>query len=260
MIGRKTKLEQTKEKITGVYMIKDKTEGKVYIGESFDIYRRWEQHKGDLINHRHDNYPLQRLYNEYGMGNLEFSIVHEVKNQPCDEITKLYLLYLEEEEISKIKNHSVMCCNIESKRNQFLKTTCHLKNDNILSSNKNHYERMYIYCTNKKIRVIDIRKVLTDFIVWEKKYIQKQEKEEQKKRNKQMILERCEKIVYDYHGKTITKQCYEELIKDIKIDVEKFKLVMNLYSVNGVDVDFRRDRVRFRSERKVLEELKLKKG
>ena len=38
----------------------------MYIGESFDIERRWNQHKQDLINGCHHNYYLQQSFNNYG--------------------------------------------------------------------------------------------------------------------------------------------------------------------------------------------------
>ena len=33
------------ENITGIYSIKNKINGKVYIGKSINIYNRWKQHK-----------------------------------------------------------------------------------------------------------------------------------------------------------------------------------------------------------------------
>ena len=38
----------------------------MYIGESFDIERRWNQHKQDLINGCHHNYYLQQSFNKDG--------------------------------------------------------------------------------------------------------------------------------------------------------------------------------------------------
>lgn len=205
MIGRKTKLEQTKEKITGVYMIKDKTEGKVYIGESFDIYRRWEQHKGDLINHRHDNYPLQRLYNEYGMDNLEFSIVHEVKNQPCDEITKLYLLYLEEEELKGVFHINRL--NTTVGRNVFSNSSCHLFNCGILQSKQKYYEKLYFYLLEDGFNLEKFRRNL-------KIHNEKIKVKEQEENNRQEVNQ----ILSEYCNKKLTCEKICELLSIDSVD------------------------------------------
>ncbi len=62
-----------KEPIVGVYLIKNKINGKVYIGQSIDIERRWCQHrygKGSLI--------LRKAIKKYGIVNFEFVIVEEI--------------------------------------------------------------------------------------------------------------------------------------------------------------------------------------
>ena len=53
-------------KIIGVYSITNLKNGHIYIGESFDIERRWNQHKQDLVKGCHHNYYLQQSFNNYG--------------------------------------------------------------------------------------------------------------------------------------------------------------------------------------------------
>lgn len=66
--------------ICGVYIIRNKVNGKFYIGSSNDIWRRWCEHKWGLKNNKHGNKHLQRAYNKYGEENFEYDVL-----EFCDE-------------------------------------------------------------------------------------------------------------------------------------------------------------------------------
>lgn len=66
--------------ICGIYMIKNLINEKVYIGKSFDIKKRWSNHRYELNKGIHVNNHLQSAWNKYGADNFEFSIV-----ETCDE-------------------------------------------------------------------------------------------------------------------------------------------------------------------------------
>ena len=59
----------------GVYMIKNKVNGKFYIGSSVDIQKRWINHRVDLRNNKHHSFQLQQDCSEYGQDNFEFLIL-----------------------------------------------------------------------------------------------------------------------------------------------------------------------------------------
>lgn len=66
------------EKICGIYMIKNTVNGKVYIGQSVNIARRWAKHKRELKkNNYHEKQHLQDSWNKYGESNFEFKIIEE---------------------------------------------------------------------------------------------------------------------------------------------------------------------------------------
>jgi group I intron endonuclease len=58
--------------MVGIYKITNKINNKVYIGESQNIERRWEEHKKHLKEGKHHSYKLQQDYHLYGEDNFEY--------------------------------------------------------------------------------------------------------------------------------------------------------------------------------------------
>lgn len=79
----------------GVYMIKNETNGKFYIGSSKNINKRWSQHKSDLKRGKHKNTHLQRSYNKNG-NVFSYTILEETDDDS--------LLLKEQEYIDKYRN------------------------------------------------------------------------------------------------------------------------------------------------------------
>lgn len=69
---------------SGVYMIRNKTNGKVYVGSSLDLKQRWIDHRKALRGNRHPNGRLQNSWNKYGEDAFEYVILEYVQ-----EIDKL---------------------------------------------------------------------------------------------------------------------------------------------------------------------------
>ena len=66
----------TTNKVSGIYTITNNVTGKLYIGESLDIYRRWhDEHIPQLRKNRHYNKELQNDFNKYGEENFCFEIL-----------------------------------------------------------------------------------------------------------------------------------------------------------------------------------------
>ena len=64
-----------KEIICGIYIIKNLVNDKTYVGQSKDIYSRWDTHFCDFKHLRHNNIYFQRSWNKYGKDNFEFKII-----------------------------------------------------------------------------------------------------------------------------------------------------------------------------------------
>jgi group I intron endonuclease len=63
----------------GIYSIKNKLNGKVYIGSSKNIEGRIYHHKQLLARGKHHSIKLQRAWNRDGADNFEFSIIETVE-------------------------------------------------------------------------------------------------------------------------------------------------------------------------------------
>lgn len=63
---------------SGIYVIRCKSTGKVYVGSSKNIKLRWRQHRQQLKAGTHHSIKLQRAWDKYGEDAFEFEIVEEV--------------------------------------------------------------------------------------------------------------------------------------------------------------------------------------
>ena len=68
------------KKVRGIYKVTNKINGKVYIGQSVDIGRRWREHmtaKDDIYFHK----AIQK----YGVENFEWEVIEQCKKKDLDE-------------------------------------------------------------------------------------------------------------------------------------------------------------------------------
>ena len=67
-------------KISGIYKIINKVNGKYYVGSTTQLYTsrsRWNNHKQALIRGNHRNSHLQNAWNKYGPDAFEFIIIEK---------------------------------------------------------------------------------------------------------------------------------------------------------------------------------------
>lgn len=79
----------------GIYSIRNKVNGKLYIGQSIDIKRRWMEHRTPK-NIQKDE-PLKNDIRRYGINSFEFSVICECDIDKLDELEKYYIKELKPE-------------------------------------------------------------------------------------------------------------------------------------------------------------------
>lgn len=60
---------------SGIYLIKNATSGRVYVGSALRIERRFNEHRSTLRRGKHRSQVLQRAWNKYGEEDFTFEIV-----------------------------------------------------------------------------------------------------------------------------------------------------------------------------------------
>lgn len=86
-------------KLTGIYMIRCKPNGKVYVGQSTNIERRFKEHRKHLNGGYHTNKELQKDWNDYEEDNFEFKVIQKCKEEDLDELEILHT-----EQLDSFKN------------------------------------------------------------------------------------------------------------------------------------------------------------
>lgn len=82
---------------SGIYIIKNLLNEKIYVGSSVNIKKRFQEHKFDLRRNKHANFHLQKSWNLYGEENFLF-----IELEYCD---KTLLLEREQLWIDYYKTH-----------------------------------------------------------------------------------------------------------------------------------------------------------
>ena len=92
-----------KNKIVGIYSIKCIATGKVYVGSSKDIARRWSCHLSMLRNGKHTNKELQKDFITYGIDRFSFRIKDECLQKDLYERELFYFSRYEHEQLYNCK-------------------------------------------------------------------------------------------------------------------------------------------------------------
>ncbi len=65
-------------KISGIYVIRNLINNKIYIGSAINLNNRWFSHRNKLNNNNHVNRHLQSSFNKYGIDNFIFEVLEYV--------------------------------------------------------------------------------------------------------------------------------------------------------------------------------------
>jgi len=81
--------------MVGIYKIINTINNKIYIGQSVDIKRRWNDHKSELRRNAHYNTYLQQSWNKYGEGNFIFEVIEFNENFTTEDLNELEIYYID---------------------------------------------------------------------------------------------------------------------------------------------------------------------
>lgn len=79
---------------TGIYIIRNLDNGKVYIGQSTDMKRRLMHHKRALMRGEHPNSFMQRSYDAHD-GHFSFKVLEECSEDALDERERYWITYFD---------------------------------------------------------------------------------------------------------------------------------------------------------------------
>ena len=89
----------------GIYMILNKNNGKIYIGQSIDAEYRMKKHKQQLTGNYHLNTHLQRAWNKYGEDAFEFNLLEKCPKESLNNSEKWWIEYCDSTNQDKGYNH-----------------------------------------------------------------------------------------------------------------------------------------------------------
>jgi group I intron endonuclease len=111
----------TEASYSGVYIIKNSINNRVYVGSSGNIKKRWSDHKRDLMAEKHHSQSLQADWEEYGSESFVFEVLERIEG--LDErilAEKNYIIQLSSKKIDAVYNviHVPISWMSEEERNE----------------------------------------------------------------------------------------------------------------------------------------------
>lgn len=158
-------MKKTKRIVSGIYVIKSKESEKIYVGQSSNIYKRWEEHKRALRSNYHANKHLQRAFDKYGESNFEFSILENCTIKDLDERELFYINELKSYDSNYGYNATEKCTNV-----------CHLRGEDNYSAkpvlyNGERYGSVIEFAKDNDLSYSKVKAWFSGTVVIPKEYI-----------------------------------------------------------------------------------------
>lgn len=79
--------------MVGIYKYQNKLNGKIYIGQSLDIEKRYKQHLYDALNRADRGSGVDLAIKKYGIKNFDFMVIEECPTALLDERERYWISY-----------------------------------------------------------------------------------------------------------------------------------------------------------------------
>ena len=76
---------------SGIYKITCLSNDRFYVGSTFDLKIRWQEHRSRLRKNKHENPHLQNAWNKYGESNFKYEIIEKVPDDKLFDVEQSYL-------------------------------------------------------------------------------------------------------------------------------------------------------------------------
>lgn len=93
---------------SGIYIIQNSEDAKVYIGSTANLEKRWGQHKSTLRGGYHGNSHLQCAWNKYGEFAFEFGILEYLNNPEELRLAECFWINIYQGEGKELYNIAVI--------------------------------------------------------------------------------------------------------------------------------------------------------
>ncbi len=225
----------------GIYKITNIVNGKVYIGKSQNIEKRFNTHISDLNHNRGHNSHFQNAWNKYAQDNFKFEIIHTLDTYDEKEISNLEIYYISKYDATNPKYGYNFRCGgqggkLSERQKMIIKEQSKFKNAS-LSEEDVRLIKLMLYCLmdRKEIAKMFNVKLCTIKSIAEVKtyyYVCEELNDKIKGLKQKLIDERNEKILESFDsGKRIidiiNETGYSESI--VSKCVHKYRKIENKY-------------------------------
>ena len=163
-----------RKKICCIYMLKNKLNGKVYIGQTVDYYRRMNEYKNrKSSSSKSSKYVIMQEIEKYGFDNFESSILKECEKEELDKYEMFYISKYK----SYVKSYGYNSFHLNKKKKQTLSKETRKKMSKSHSGLKEESDTKRkksnkVYAIRGKTFIIsDSGKLLGDYLGKSKDYI-----------------------------------------------------------------------------------------
>ena len=161
----------------GIYKISNIVNGKVYIGKSQNIEKRFNAHISNLNHNRGHNSHFQNAWDKYGQDNFKFEIIHTLDTYDEKEISNLEIYYISKYDATNFKvGYNFQCGGqggkFSERQKMIMKEQSKFKNAS-LSEDDIRLIKLMIYCLmdRKEIaKIFDVKLCVIKSIAEVKNY------------------------------------------------------------------------------------------